>query len=147
MSKIDFTLVVTKAEAEAKALNAAKAACHAAAVSMIEAATDAITGDVPLAEKLSWTAKEDAAREFLAAPEGVMPASAAILQGEASVTGEDLTGLATRIVANADAYRAAVARLAGLRRLTSAGIDAAETIAACEAALDGLRGHLQSMGG
>lgn len=147
MSKIDFTRTITKATAEANVLAMARASAHTQTIALIEAATQAITGDVPLAEMLSWTTKEQVARELLAAPVGVAPHSAAILQGEADVTGEDLHDLASRIVANADAYRAAVARLAGLRRLTAAAIDAAETNLACEAAVIGLKGHLAAMRG
>lgn len=145
MPKIDFSRAVTAEAALAAALAEAKASATSRAIAMIEAASDAITGPVPLAEQLSWTAKEDAARELLDAPEGVMPSSAAILSGEAAVTGEELRDLAGRIIANADAYRAAVSRLAGLRRLTVAAITGAESVEAVQAALQGLAGHLAAM--
>lgn len=86
----------------------------------IEAAAEAMTGRVPLVEKLSWTAKEEAGRAVLAGT--AEPAQRSLIDGEAQITGEDPARLAQRIVANADAWRGAVALLAGLRRRAMAAL-------------------------
>jgi len=106
MPKIDFSQAVTAATRNASALAAAKTLAHARAITLIEAATATITGPVPLAEMLSWTAKEEAARRLLTYPEDVTDAGIeAILGGEAALTGETIGQLAIKIIANADAYR------------------------------------------
>ena len=80
-------------------------------IAEIDAAAVAITGAVPEVERLSWTAKEQAARAWLDG-RGVD----FMLEAEAAATGETLDDLAQKIVKNADRYRAAVARMTGLRR-------------------------------
>jgi len=80
-------------------------------IAEIDAAAVAITGAVPEVERLSWTAKEQAARAYLQGG-----GTDHMLQAEASATGETQHELAQKIVANADRYRAAVARMTGLRR-------------------------------
>ena len=109
--------------------------------SRLEACAERPTGPVPLAERLSWTAKEAAARAHLAGEAGA--ADTALLEAEARETGETLDRLAATIVRNADVFRAASARLAGLRRHHLRRIAAAETpaevaarLADLEAALD-----------
>jgi hypothetical protein len=99
----------------------------------IEAATLMLTGTVPLTEKLSWTAKEEAARAWVAGLAD--PAQRALLEGEAGVTGEDPGDLAARVLRNAEAWRLAIARLSGLRRRTVAALAAAPDPAAIEAVL------------
>lgn len=78
---------------------------------MIDAAAVEITGPVPQVERLSWTAKEQAARAYR---EG--RGTDYMLETEAQLTGESLDILAQKIVANADRYRAAVATMTGIRR-------------------------------
>ena len=141
--KIDFAQTVT-AQARAAALLAeARARAEAQVIARIDAATLAITGPVPLAEQLSWTVKEEAARAALA--DAASPAQTALLSGEADVTGEALADLAAKIVANADAYRAAVAHLAGLRRLAARAIADAPDAAALAQALADLEAALQAV--
>lgn len=140
MPKIDFSQAITVEAREAQALANAQATAEAQIIALIDAATAAITGPIPLAEKLSWDAKERAARAFVA--KAADDADLALLEGEASVTGEDVAVLAPKIIRNADAYRLAAARLAGLRRLTIAALRAADTVEAVEAAIHGLRDHL-----
>lgn len=89
--------------------------------------TRALTGDVPVGEMLSWLPKEEAARAWLADTTAPVPG---LLAGEAEVTGEEIAALATRVVANADAYRAAQALLTGLRRMGDRLLDAAADPAA-----------------
>lgn len=117
---IDLALIQT---AEAKALarmEAARGAALADLTGWLAATTAAVTGPVPLAEQLSWLAKEAEARALLAGgPEGGM------IAGEAAVTGEPAADLAARIVARADAYRVLIAALTGLRRKMEGAIGAA----------------------
>jgi hypothetical protein len=78
---------------------------------MIDAAAVEITGPVPQVERLSWTAKEQAARVYR---EG--RGADYMLETEARLTGETVDGLAQKILANADRYRAAVVTMTGIRR-------------------------------
>jgi len=86
--------------------------------------TFAITGQVPTDEKLSWLAKEAAARAFKAG--SATDEQAALLDGETSITGETTDALADKIILNADAYRAAIATLTGIRRNAETAIASAE---------------------
>ncbi len=97
----------------------------AAVLAAIEAVETALTSGVPLAEKLSWTAKEQAAIAVLA--DTASPADTALLAGEASITGETVAELAGRIVAAAEAYRFAASRMAGIRRAAERAIASAGT--------------------
>jgi len=97
------------------------AAVHSA-ISRVETT---LTSGVPLAEKLSWTAKEQAALAVLA--ETASPADTALLAGEASITGETVVELAGRIVAAAEAYRFAASRMAGIRRAAERAIASSGT--------------------
>lgn len=79
--------------------------------------------DVPLEERLSWAAKEVAARAHVA---GAAEAhQTAFLSAEAAFLGETLDGLAGKVIAKADLFREVVARVAGLRRKLDAQIEAA----------------------
>ena len=112
---------------------AARARAEARLAEAIEGATRALTGTVPLTEKLSWTAKEEAARAWIG--DTADAAQRALLEGEAGVTGEDPADLAARVLRNAEAWRHAIARLSGLRRRTVAAMAAAADPEAIEAAL------------
>ena len=103
---------------------------QSAVLAAISAVEEALTSGVPLAEKLSWTAKEQAALAVYAGTE--TEADTALLAGEASITGETVTELAARIIAAAEAYRFAASRLAGIRRAAEKAIAAAETPDALE---------------
>lgn len=87
-------------------------------VSMIDHTALQITGLVPEVERLSWIAKEQAARTHI---EG--RGTDALLLNEAVATGESADELARKIVKNADRYRAAVSRMTGLRRAAIADLD------------------------
>lgn len=78
---------------------------------MIDAAAVEITGTVPEVERLSWTAKEQAARAHLDGQ-----GTDAMLHLEAIKTGETVDVLAEKIVTNAERYREAVAVMTGVRR-------------------------------
>jgi hypothetical protein len=129
---IDWGQVVTSEAIEAAALVADRSRARALLVSRIDRAAGEITGAVPLAEMLSWAPKEAAARAWLASD--ATGEQLVLLNGEADITGEGTANLVARIVANADAYRAAIAHLTGLRRNAEAALAAAETPAALEAA-------------
>lgn len=88
----------------------------------IDAFTASVTGRVPVDEKASWIAKEDAARAFLADTESA--SQTALLSVEAHFTGEEVKDLALKIITKADEYRAVVATVTGIRR--TAEIDLAD---------------------
>lgn len=83
-----------------------------------------LIGQVSRGETLSWPAKEAAARAHLARHDD--PLGRALLAEEAAETGETHDELAGRIVAKADYFRLATARLAGQRRTTFSILDAAQ---------------------
>ncbi len=129
---IDFELALTAETMSARRLAEARATAMAQILEAIHGVTEAMTGPVPLAEKLSWSAKEAAARATM---EGrATKAEAAMIEGEAAMTGESSVDLIGRILKNADAYRAAMAQLSGLRRAAEAAIDAAGDPATVEIA-------------
>lgn len=114
-------------------LRAARAAAEARLLERIATVAEGLTGPAPLAEKLSWSAKEEAARAHAAGTAG--PEQRALLDGEAALTGENPADLAARILRNADAWRQAVAWLSGLRRSTLAAMARAADPATVAAAL------------
>jgi phage FluMu protein gp41 len=118
---------------DADTLAQAKVAAGAALIAWSNAVTAAITGPVPLAEMLSWSAKETAARAMLNA--SASDADAAMIGAEAAVTRADPLELSQRIIANADAYRQAIAALTGLRLQALKAIAAADTPDAVQAAV------------
>lgn len=138
--------VLTEAAAPqtaAQIADAARSAALAALLDDLEATALRLTGQVPLSERLSWTLKAGAARAVL---EGLAsPAETAMLATEAAQTGEDISGLAERIVANADAYAVAAAALAGIRRKYTARIDAAADPETVAVALAGARGAMNAL--
>jgi hypothetical protein len=127
---IDWAQMVTTADRLAAATRAAEAQLAAA----IEAAILARTGTLPPSEPLSWTAKEDAARAWLAG--AAEAGQRALLESEAAMTGEPLDTLAGHILAKAEAWRQTIGRLSGLRRRTAARLQAAPDLGALAAALD-----------
>jgi hypothetical protein len=116
----------------AEALAGARAAAEAQLVAWIEALAGRVTGPVPAAEMISWPIKEAAARRILAAAEA--PGDLELIAAEAGVTGETAGDLVDLIVARADAYRAVMATLTGLRRMAAGAFAAASDLEALEAA-------------
>ena len=97
-------------------------AAKAALVAWIDEFTAGVTGAVPKDEKLSWDAKEAAAKAHQA---GTADAEqTALLQGEADLTGESLADLSTAIITKATTFRTVVSKVAGLRRSMGVAIDA-----------------------
>lgn len=84
--------------------------------------TNTITGPVPLNEKLSWDAKEAAAKAIIAGTATAEQQS--LLDDEAALTSEVTADLASIVVAKAAVYRQVVSRVAGLRRALTAQIEA-----------------------
>lgn len=99
-----------------------KAAAKSRVAARADQIAEAITGTVPLAERLSWPTKEVAARAVLAGT--ATTGQQMILGAEAQVSGETVAVLAASIVAKADLYMTAVGLIAGQRRKTMAAIDA-----------------------
>ena len=130
---IDFSRMTTAADRMAGHLEEARMQAHATLFSAIERMAEQITGPVPLTEKLSWGAKEVAARAVAAGTP--TEAQAAMILGEAEQTGETAGALADRVIRNADGYRAVIAALTGLRRRTEAGLQAAKSVEEVEATL------------
>lgn len=118
-------------------------AAKTAVIDWIEEFTSAVTGPVPFDERVSWTAKEAAARAYISGSADV--AHVSMIEGEASVTGEDPAGLAAIIIAKADAFRGIVAKVAGLRRKTMAAIDAVEKPSDYETVLDSARAEAANL--
>lgn len=134
--RLDATAATTRlARLRAEALTEAAA--------LIDARAEAITGTVPLVERLSWGAKEQAARAVIAGR--ASPEDAGMIAGEARVTGEDVALLATRILANADAWRLIAARMAALRRRAAAALALAEDEGAVARVFDDLAAALDQV--
>ncbi len=131
--KIDLTQIVTPEMQIEAVLTEARLAAKVQLMALVDTVTAVITGDVPLAEKLSWGSKEDAARAIVAGKAD--PRQSALIAGEAEVTGEDEPSLAARIISNADAYRAVIARLTGLRRRAEVAIARATDTSSVEIAM------------
>lgn len=137
MTKIDFSQAISAEARAAAALAEARDAGLREVVGMIEAATEALTGAVPMAERLVWSAKEEAAQAVV---EGRADAvTRALIEAEAHVTGEAPDLLAARVLRKAQGYREALALMSGLRRKAAAEIAAAGDAAEVEAALAALR--------
>lgn len=92
------------------------------------------TADTPADERLSWDAKEQAARAQVAGTADAQ--QVALLEAEATITGETVDNLALLILANAELFRAVVGRVSGLRRVTRDAIMAAQTPESVQAVLD-----------
>lgn len=131
---IDFAQVVTAEAVAAERLTCARQLAQAQILAAINAVTEAITGPVPLAEKLCWSAKETAARAI--ADDTATRAETALIAGEAAMTGEDPADLVRHILKNADHWRGAIAMLTGLRRICEAAIDAAKDADTAEKAAE-----------
>ncbi|MDP4033640.1 MAG: hypothetical protein Q8P60_12455 [Pseudorhodobacter sp.] len=115
-------------------LDEVKASARAAMLAWINDFTAIFTVDTPADERLSWDAKEAAAAAQIAG--NADPRQVALLADEATITGETVDNLALLILANADLYRAVIARVSGLRRTTRVAINAAESPEAVQAVLD-----------
>jgi len=76
------------------------------------------------AEPLAWSEKADAAKAYLAST--ATTEQTLLIETEAGVTGETPTDLCNAILAQAGLYRVIIAFTTGLRRKTSAEIDAAQ---------------------
>jgi hypothetical protein len=112
------------------------AEARAQVVAMIEAREAQLTGGVPQNERASWSAKEAAARKWLADQAQPVPA---LIAAEAAVVGETALLVAQRIVARADAWLPITGAHTGYRRVAEAAIAAATTPDDITAALDALR--------
>lgn len=141
---IDLSRVISADDKAARALGEARAMARSRVVAAIDAASERITGRVPLTEMLSWACKEQAARSWV---EGrAQPEDTVMIEGEAAVTGEAPDGLAARILRNADIYRSTVAVLTGLRRSAETAIALARTPDEVAAVLRDVQARLKSPG-
>ncbi|MDR7123694.1 hypothetical protein [Pseudotabrizicola sp. 4114] len=125
MTKIDFSMMVTAESRAVAALSVARSEAAARLAALIEAATAALSEGIPLAEQLTWSAKETAAEAVLAGT--ASPIQEALLEAEAGQSGETVMQLASSILSHAEAYRAEVTRYVGLRRQASASLAACST--------------------
>ncbi len=120
-----------------------KASAKRAMLAWIDNLTGIFTADTPIDERLSWDAKEAAARAWLAGTASVE--QIALLDAECAITGETRDNLALLILANADLFRAVIGSVSGVRRTTSDAIDAAETPEAVQAVLDAAKAQALAM--
>jgi hypothetical protein len=116
-----------------------RAAARAQVVAAIEAREAAMTDAVPINERASWSAKEAAARKWLADQAQPVPA---LIAHEASVTSETDLQVAQRIVTRADAWLPVTGAHTGHRRVAFDAIAAATTAEGVAAALGALRAAL-----
>ena len=96
-------------------------------------------GGVPSAEMASWSTKADRARAYLAGSASAMIETEAQLRG---ISGEQM---ARTIVARSDAYEEIIAAVSGLRGVTQAAIDTAETPEAIEAVIDAAMARAEAL--
>lgn len=142
---IDLSRLITAdAKAEA-ALADAKARSLTSLIGWIDAVTAEITGPMPGDEKLSWTAKEAAARAVV--EERATKEQAALIADEAAVFGETEAELCRKIIENADTWRGIIAVLTAIRRRAVATIRAARTPQEADAVLDKARAEWAALPG
>jgi hypothetical protein len=134
MTTIDWSALRSAQKLRQDRLESARERAQTRIVQAISEASDAITGQVPTAEQLSWAIKETAARAVLTGQASIEDRT--ILTAEAAITGQHPDDLARAILANADAWRLMVARFAGLRRKVLADIAQATDPAEVEAMAD-----------
>lgn len=96
-----------------------------AIVTWIDEFLKGFTGIVPDTERLSWTAKEMAAKAHLA--KSATADDLELLHDEADEAGESIEVLSEKIVFNAKIYRKVISKTAALRRVTFAALDKAES--------------------
>lgn len=142
MTNIDFSMMVTAESRAALTLSAARAEADVRLAALIEQATGSLSQGIPLAEQLTWAAKEAAAQAVLAG--SALPVQEALLKDEAELSGETVIELAALILSHAESYRTEVARYAGLRRQASAALAACTTPEAIGRVLEALQAKLQS---
>lgn len=100
---------------------------------------------MPGDEKLSWTAKEAAARAVV--EERATKEQAALIADEAAVFGETEAELCRKIIGNADTWRGIIAVLTAIRRRAVATIRAARTPQEADAVLDKARAEWAALSG
>jgi len=116
------------AKAPLPSMDDIRAGAKAQVAAMLDMAANAITGATPLAERLSWGPKQDAAKACQAGT--ATSDQIAMLEAEAAVTGESLDDLIVTILDAAAAYHTASGTIAGLRRTIAAELDACADIPA-----------------
>ena len=89
--------------------------------------TAGIRGDIPEDERASWTQKLAEAEAYFATPDAVIPPATPILSAEASITGETIAELASRVIAKGTEYKMIAGAIAGMRRSIEAQLDAVNT--------------------
>lgn len=97
------------------------------------------TADLPQETVSSWPAKAAAARAYFPG------ATSAILEAEAEIAGVDIEELVVRIIAKAEVYETAIARLDGLRSAAWAGIEAASSSSDVDATVSDMLSLLRAI--
>ena len=117
-----------------------------AMITWINAFEGSVTGQTSDLEPLSWTTKEDAARAVVAGT--ATPEQVKMIDEEvALVPGDTAATLATAIIKKADLYRKIAPRITGLRRATTAALDAEPDPAKYEAILAAAQSQAVAMAG
>lgn len=142
---IDMTQIRSAGQKEQAALEQARDAARAVLLRSLEGRAVSLTGPVSLAEQISWSAKESAARALLAGEASAEQEG--FLGQEAEITGETVADLALLILRKAERYRQAVAGLSGLRRKYALRVQEAGDRDAVAAALSGLAADLAALPG
>jgi hypothetical protein len=113
---IDWNALQTQVARDEAVLQQARYEATAELLVWLDETAAAVTGKVPIVERLSWASKEAAARVFLR-DGGPVPALIAV---EAAALGVTPLSLAARIIAKA--YIVVAARLAAARQSAMKGI-------------------------
>ena len=141
---MSFSLTIrTAEEIDADNLTREKKSSQAWIAKLLTDTAQAITGDVPVSEQVSWPVKAASARAFLA--DEATPAQIADLQAEANLTDEAINDLAQAIVARAEAYAQAAAKMAGLRRRAENAVVKATTLEELRTAMRSLTDDIKTL--
>ena len=140
-----FTLNIrTRDEMAATETENARQSAKLRILSKLDGAADEITGATPLAERLSWERKANAAEAHL---EGrASDAQIAMLSTEAAEVEASIDDLAHVILRNATVYAVLAARLAGLRRKFIRQIERAENVSDVHAIVQEFEAALHDLG-
>lgn len=133
--------VIARPEVTPEILAATKMLARARVCRFADRATVAITGHLPVDEKISWSEKKAEALAYQADSQAPTP----ILAAEVAITGETVADLAAEVMANALARCTTFGQVGGLRRTACAAIEAADSPEAIEAALTAAQTQAEAM--
>jgi len=118
--------ITTRDDLTAAQIATAREAARAQIIAALDNAANEVTGDTPMAERLSWERKAVAADAYLQG--AASDAQIAMLRAEAEEMQCSIGDLAKVVVGKATAYAALAARFAGLRQKFTKRIQEAATV-------------------